>query len=81
MIIGACSGIFTNSGASLIVGAFGGVVASLGFSFLQDKLRSKGIYDTAGVHNLHGMPGILGGLISAIAIAVYTSDPLDDPTQ
>jgi hypothetical protein len=33
------------------------------------------------VHNLHGIPGILGGIFSAIAIASYTSDPLVDQTQ
>jgi len=73
--------LLTNSGASLIIGAFGGVVSSLGFSFLQDKLRSKGIYDTCGVHNLHGIPGLLGGLISAAVVAAYTSDPLNNPAQ
>ena len=64
------------------MGAFGGVVSSLSFSYLQDKLREKyKIYDTAGVHNLHGIPGVLGGLISAVAIAVYTSDPLNNSFQ
>lgn len=82
VIIGASCGIFTNPGASLIIGAFGGVVSSLSFSYLQDVLKDKfGIYDTCGVHNLHGIPGVLGGLISAIAIAVYKSDPLTDPLQ
>lgn len=82
VIIGASSGIFTNSGASLIVGAFGGIVSSLGFSYLQDVIRNKfGVYDTAGVHNLHGIPGILGGIISSVAIAVYTSDPLNNKEQ
>jgi ammonium transporter Rh len=82
VIIGASSGLFTNPGASLIVGAFGGVVSSLSFSYLHDILKDKiGLHDTAGVHNLHGLPGILGGLISAIAIAVYTSDPLSNSEQ
>jgi ammonium transporter Rh len=82
VIIGACSGLFTNSGASLIVGAFGGVVSTLGYSFFQDFLKEKiGLYDTAGVNNLHGIPGVLGGLISAIAISVYTTDPLNNSTQ
>lgn len=72
MIIGASCGLFTNPGASLIVGAFGGVISSFSFSYLQDFLKEKmGIHDTAGIHNLHGIPGIMGGLISAIAVAVY----------
>ncbi len=45
---------------------------------MKDKFK---IYETAGVHNVHGLPGILGGLISAIAIVAYTSDPLIDPLQ
>ena len=35
-----------------------------------------GLYDTCGIHNLHGIPGILGGIFSAIIIAAYTSVPL-----
>jgi hypothetical protein len=30
---------------------------------------------------LHGIPGVLGGVFSAIAIASYASDPLTDTTQ
>jgi len=39
------------------------------------------LYDTCGVHNLHGMPGFLGGIFSSIAIASYSSSPLTDATQ
>lgn len=66
----------------MIVGAFGGIVSSLGFSYLHHYLKEKfGLHDTAGVHNLHGIPGLLGGLISAVAVAVYNSDPLNNPEQ
>jgi len=62
------------------VGSFGGIVSSLGFSYLHGFLEEKiDLHDTAGVHNLHGIPGLLGGLISAVAIAAYNSDPLNNP--
>jgi ammonium transporter Rh len=45
-----------------------GALSTFGFAVLQSKIENllKGI-DTCGVMNLHGMPGILGG-ISAIFI-------------
>lgn len=39
VIIGASCGLFTNPGASLIVGAFGGIISSFSFSYLQDGLK------------------------------------------
>merc|ERR1711994_1072361 len=48
-----------------------GVLSVCGYEFLSDWMDEKlGIADTCGVHNLHGMPGVLGGIVSAIAIAV-----------
>jgi ammonium transporter Rh len=49
---------------------------------LHDYLKRRiGLHDTAGVHNLHGIPGLLGGLISGVAVAVYNSDPLTNSDQ
>ncbi len=82
VIIGASSRVLTNPGAALIIGSFGGVVSSLGYTYLYDFLKDKaGLHDTAGIHNVHGIPGILGGLISGAVIAAYNSDPLTNADQ
>lgn len=38
---------------------------------LENKLN---VLDTCGVHNLHGMPGILGGLAAIIVVSIRTEE-------
>lgn len=38
---------------------------------LESKLK---IQDTCGVHNLHGMPGVLGAIVGAVTAALATAD-------
>lgn len=68
-------GVAVGSAADIIVMPFGamlagfvtGVISSLGFAYLSKYLQNKiSLHDTCGVLNLHGMPGLIGGLISAI---------------
>ena len=43
--------------------------------FLQPWLAKKlKIHDTCGVHNLHGMPGVMGLILSIIMAAVATEE-------
>jgi ammonium transporter Rh len=43
-------------------------MSTCGYVKLSPKLESCiGLRDTCGVHNLHGLPGILGGLSAALA--------------
>lgn len=53
--------------AALLVGSLAGTLSVFGFAILSPWLQRKlRIYDTCGVHNLHGMPSILGALVSTI---------------
>lgn len=75
--IGASSGLITNSTASLTIGFLIGAISTYGFARIGPKLNNFfGLEDTCGIHNLHGIPGILGGIVSAIVIGSYTLNPL-----
>jgi ammonium transporter Rh len=78
VVIGAPSSLFINPAASILCGLGAGIISTLGFIYLSAFLKKKnGLLDTCGVHNLHGIPGILGGILSAIAVASYQSVTLD----
>lgn len=57
-----------NPGMSMLIGLAAGILSTVGYSIIAPKIQNiiRGT-DTCGVHNLHGMPGLLGGL-SAIII-------------
>ncbi len=51
------------------IGALAGALCVVGYVFIQPALLARfKIVDTCGVHNLHGMPGLLGGLIAVVAV-------------
>ncbi|NXN88781.1 RHAG protein, partial [Bombycilla garrulus] len=61
--------------ASLALGSLAAVVCVLGFRFLTPLLRRKlTLHDQCGIHNLHGLPGILGAAASVVAILVTSKD-------
>ncbi len=54
---------------ALLIGALAGVLCVFGYAVVQGKIKSLcGIVDTCGVHNLHGMPGLFGGLIAVLVV-------------
>ncbi|XP_028649831.1 ammonium transporter Rh type B [Erpetoichthys calabaricus] len=64
---------------SMIVGSLAGIISTLGYKFLTPILDSKlKIQDTCGIHNLHGMPGILGAIVGAITASMATHDIYGD---
>ncbi|XP_065713671.1 ammonium transporter Rh type B [Patagioenas fasciata] len=60
---------------ALVAGFLAGLISLLGFRFLTPVLRSRlKIQDTCGVHNVHGLPGILGTLLGTLLAALATAD-------
>ncbi len=56
-------------GAAFVIGVVAGGVSTFGFAVLQSKVeRLLNGVDTCGVMNLHGMPGLLGGLVAVFIV-------------
>jgi len=55
---------------AIIIGVAAGAISTFGFAMIQSRLQ-KGlkIIDTCGVSNLHGIPGIFGGLVALIVVS------------
>uniref|UniRef100_A0A3Q4H5K9 Rh family B glycoprotein n=1 Tax=Neolamprologus brichardi TaxID=32507 RepID=A0A3Q4H5K9_NEOBR len=60
---------------SMIVGFLAGIISVLGYKYLSPILESKlKIQDTCGVHNLHGMPGVMGAIVGAVTASLATKE-------
>ncbi|EFP05599.1 CRE-RHR-2 protein [Caenorhabditis remanei] len=50
---------------AVIVGVVAAILSVIGHAWISPRLeKSLHLFDTCGVHNLHGMPGILAGMLS-----------------
>jgi len=66
--VGSSSDLVVTAGWAMAIGAFAGIVSALGFLKLSPFLQQKiSLHDTCGVHNLHGIPGVIGGLFGALS--------------
>ena len=72
--VGSSSDLVVTGGTAMAIGAISGIISAVGFLYLSEFLRKKiNLHDTCGVHNLHGMPGILGGVFGAISASLADS--------
>lgn len=66
--IGSTCNVVGPTGA-FTIGVLAGILSVIGYVFIQPMLESKiKLVDTCGVHNLHGMPGLLGGLSALVIV-------------
>jgi len=68
--IGACADLYTHPAGAIGIGFLAGVLSTVAYAFMQMRM---GMYDTCGVLNLYGIPGILGAIASAITVGCYTN--------
>jgi ammonium transporter Rh len=54
---------------AMVIGLMAGVLSTVGFAIIQAKQQKlMRIIDTCGVTNLHGLPGLMGGLAALIVV-------------
>ncbi len=54
---------------ALGIGALAGLLCVFGYAVVQARIKNLcRIVDTCGVHNLHGMPGLFGGLVAVLVV-------------
>ena len=73
--IGASADIINSNYPALIIGGLAGTISICGYRFLHEFLKNKiKLDDTCGVHNLHGMTGVLGAICSIFLVSAYYDD-------
>jgi len=60
---------FATHPQAMIIGVIAGLISTVGFAVLQSRQQEfHKIIDTCGVSNLHGLPGIFGGLAAIVVV-------------
>lgn len=66
--VGSSSDLVVGPWAAVLIGVIAGMISVVGYMYVSEWIQEKfGVWDTCGVHNLHGMPGIIGALGGAIS--------------
>ncbi|CAG5131862.1 unnamed protein product [Candidula unifasciata] len=79
VVVGATANMPMQPFGALIFGAVAGTISVLGYKFLTPRMaKYLKIHDTCGVHNLHGMPGLLAAIGSAVLAAMSENWSIHD---
>lgn len=77
--MGTACNMMLSPGFAIVVGMVGGILSVYGYVHVQPYLEERlNLHDTCGVHNLHGMPSILGAVVGIIAAAMADADVYGD---
>ncbi|XP_032116530.1 ammonium transporter Rh type B isoform X1 [Sapajus apella] len=79
VVVGTSSEMMLTPFGALAAGFLAGTVSTLGYKFFTPILELKfKVQDTCGVHNLHGMPGVLGALLGVLVAGLATREAYGD---
>jgi ammonium transporter Rh len=71
VMMGTCGDKPIGLHSAAACGFCAGVLSCWGYAWLSPRMASNlKIHDTCGVHNLHGMPGVAGAILTAVVVAV-----------
>ena len=77
---GTFADMVVSPGGALLQGSIAGILSVFGYKYVTPWLTKRfGLMDTCGIHNLHGMPGLLGGLAGIIASTIATESKYGAP--
>jgi len=73
--IGGSADLVISPGGALTVGTVAGLISVFGYTFVTPFLRRTiNLRDPCGIHNLHAVPGLMGGIASIITARVAAYD-------
>nr|XP_020766448.1 ammonium transporter Rh type B isoform X2 [Odocoileus virginianus texanus] len=79
VVVGTSAEMMLTPFGALAAGFLAGAISTLGYKFFTPILESKlKVQDTCGVHNLHGMPGVLGALLGVLVAGLATHEAYGD---
>lgn len=77
--MGTSCNLALSPAAAITVGLVVGAASTIGYCYVTPRLEKRfRLSDTCGVLNLHGMPGVVGGLAGAIVTFAATDDFYED---
>jgi ammonium transporter Rh len=69
--VGCVANLSIKPVGAILIGCIASAVSTYGFNTIQPYLEKEwGIHDTCGIHNLHALPSIIGGIASVIVCAI-----------
>jgi len=77
--IGTAADMMVQPYGALLVGSIAGTLSVVGFDYITPALEKHcRVHDTCGVHNLHGLPGVLAGIVGAILAGMASFEEYDN---